>query len=148
MRKFEDLVLGETAMSDPLTVDGDDMLNFARQYDPQWFHTDPDAAKSSIFGEAIASGIYTAALWRRLDHTINGDVDFICGVAWENVRWAKAVRAGDELRATSSIIEMRPSENNPKRGIAVFRCGLINQHDEEVFSFDSINLVHRRLDGD
>ncbi|WP_425407902.1 MaoC family dehydratase [Hyphococcus sp.] len=144
MRKFEDLVIGEKATSTELTVDFDEMVAFARQYDPQWFHADPEAAKNSSFGEVIASGIYTAALWRRLDHEINGNVDFICGVAWENARWPKAVRPGDTLRATSEVLEKRESGSDPSRGVAVFLYGLVNQHDECVFSCRSINLVRRR----
>ena len=148
MRKFEDLEIGEKAVSKPMPVDREDMLEFALKYDPQWFHADAEAAKDSVFGEVIASGVYTAALWRKLDHSINGDVDFICGVAWEDTRWIKAVRAGDELRATSEIVEMRDSKSDPSRGTAVFLCGLLNQHNETVFSFRSINLVRRRTASD
>lgn len=127
-----------------MTVDGAEMLAFARAYDPQWFHADPDAAKNSVFGEMVASGVYTAALWRRLDHQINSDIDFICGVAWEDVRWPKAVRAGDRLRAVSEIVEKRPSKSDASRGIAVFRYALLNQRDEEVFTCRSVNLVRGR----
>ena len=147
MRKFEDLEIGETATSAGHVVDINDMVDFARKYDPQWFHADPEAAKDSPFGEVIASGIYTAALWRKLDHWINGDVDFICGVAWEDARWPKAVHPNDTLRATSEVLEKRASNQNPSRGVAVFRYALINQHDEEVFSCRSINLVRRRVEG-
>jgi acyl dehydratase len=144
MKKFEDLEIGQCAMSAPLTVDREDMLAFSRKYDPQWFHSDPEAARQSVFKEVIASGVYTAALWRKLDHQINGDVDFICGVAWEDVRWPKAVRAGDSLHATSEIVEKRDSASDPARGIATFRYELLNQHDEVVFTCLSINLVRRR----
>lgn len=145
-RTFDDLVVGEKRMSEPLAVDAADMLDFARRYDPQWFHIDPERAENSIFGEAVASGVYTAALWRRLDHQINSDIDFICGVAWEEVRWRKAVRAGDQLRAISEIIEKRPSRD-PGRGVAIFFYRLVNQHDEEVFSCRSVNLVRRAATG-
>lgn len=139
-RKFEDLEIGERKVSAPMTVDRDDMLAFARAYDPQWFHADPALARESIFGEAVASGVYTAALWRKLDHQINGDVDFICGVAWEDVRWPKALRAGDSVHATSEVIEKRGSRD-PRRGVAIFLYRLINQNGEEVFSCRSVNLV-------
>ena len=145
MRKYEDLEIGEEAVSSPLTVNADEMLHFARKYDPQWFHADAEKAKSSVFGEMIASGIYTTALWRQLDHTINGDIDFICGIAWEDVRWPNPVKAGDELRAKSRIIEKRPSQSEPERGVVVFLYTVINQHNDDVFSCRSINLVRRRL---
>ncbi|MGF1544933.1 MAG: MaoC/PaaZ C-terminal domain-containing protein [Parvularculaceae bacterium] len=144
MRAYEDLVVGERAQSAPRAVDRDEMIGFAKTYDPQWFHADADAAKGSTFGEVIASGVYTAALWRRLDHEINGDVDFICGVAWEDVRWPRAVRAGDELRAASEVLEKRPSGSDPTRGVVIYLYRLINQHGEDVFSCRSVNLVRRR----
>ncbi len=144
MRSFEDLVIGETKISSAHVVDEAEMLDFARRYDPQWFHVDPDAARESIFGAVIASGVYTTALWRRIDHEINGDVDFICGVAWEDVRWPNPVRAGDALRATSEVLGKRPSSGDAARGVATFRYGLINQHDTAVFTCRSINLVRRR----
>ncbi len=148
MRKYEDLAIGEKAISQPITVDRDDMIAFAERYDPQWFHCDPAAAKASIFGEVVASGVYTAALWRKLDHTMNANVDFICGIAWEDVRWPKAVRAGDHLRATSEVAEKRLSASDPTRGVVVFIYSLTNQHEEIVFYCRSINLVRRRSDSD
>lgn len=145
MRRYEDLTVGETGTSQPMTVELEAMLAFARDYDPQWFHADEDAAKDSVFGEVVASGIYTAALWRKLDHQINSDVDFICGVAWEDTRWHRAVRAGDELRAISTVVEKRPSKSDPTRGTVIFDYGLIDAQDQRVFSCRSINLVRRRL---
>lgn len=144
MRTFEDLEIGERRASEPLTVERDDMIDFAKRYDPQWFHSDPAAAKGSIFGEVVASGVYTAALWRKLDHTINADIDFICGVAWEDVRWLKAVRAGDRLIAASEILEKRASAKDATRGVAVFQYTLTNQDSDTVFTCRSINLVRCR----
>jgi len=141
--KFDDLDVGDFRQSEPMVVDRDAMVEFAKNYDPQWFHADPDAATGSGFGEVIASGIYTAALWRQLDHTINSDTDFICGVAWEDVRWPKALKAGDRVFATSKVLEKRESGSDPTRGIAVYLYRLINQHNEEVFSCRSINLIRR-----
>ena len=144
MRYFEDLAVGDQATSQPMTVGRDDMVAFASKYDPQWFHADINLAKDSIFGEVVASGIYTAALWRKLDDTINGDVAYICGVAWEDVRWPKAVRAGDRLRAASEILEKRASNSDPTRGVATFLYQLLDAHDEVVFTCRSINLIRRR----
>ena len=143
-RYFEDLAVGETRRSRSRTVTAEEILDFARQYDPQWFHSDAEAAKESVFGELVASGIHTAALWRQLDHEINGDVDFVCGVGWDNVRWSRALRAGDTIHVTSEIISKRPSETRDDRGIAIFRCIVVNQDDIPLLSFDSINLVYTR----
>jgi len=143
MRHFEDLKIGEYLTSEYMTVELDDMLAFAEKYDPQWFHTDVEAAKDTRFGEVIASGVYVAALWRRLDHTLNGDVNYICGVGWENVRWAKAMRAGDVIRATSELLELRDSGADPTRGIVVYMCRLENNEGETMLQFRSTALVNR-----
>lgn len=144
MRQYEDLAIGETGRSDTLVVDLEEMLEWARKYDPQWFHADPVKAEESVFGEVVSSGIYTAALWRKLDHQINKYVDFICGLAWKDTRWPLAVRARDILYATSEIIEKRPSNSQKDRGVVTFSYRLFNQHDQLVFSCDSINLVRRK----
>ena len=143
-RYFEDLAIGEIAESSALTVRLEEMLAFARAYDPQYFHTDPEEAQSSVFGEVIASGIYTAALWRRQDALISGDIAWICGIAWEDVRWPLAVRAGDALRARAECLAKRPSDSKPDRGVVEMRYTLINQNDAVVFTCRSINLVQRR----
>ena len=146
-RYWEDVAVGETTRSRELTVDGVDMVAFATKYDPQFFHADAEAAKDSLFGGLIASGIYTAALWRILDHEANGDIAFVCGVQWDDVRWRKAVRAGDRLVASSECLSKRPSASRPGVGLAVLRHALTNQDGDTVFSFDSTDLIYRRPDG-
>jgi acyl dehydratase len=144
-RYFEDLAIGEIAESSAIQVDREEMLEFARRFDPQYFHTDPDEAQRSIFGEVIASGIYTAALWRRQDALICGDIAWVCGIAWEDVRWPEAVRAGDQLRARAECLSKRESGSQPRRGVVEMRYTLLNQRDAVVFTCRSINLVERRL---
>jgi acyl dehydratase len=140
-RRFADLEIGSVAESRTLTVDVEEMLAFARRYDPQYFHTDTIAARESIFGNVIASGIYTMALWRQLDHEICGDIDWIAGVAWENVRFAHPVRGGDRLRARAECASKRLSRKHPDRGIVEYRYSLLNQDERVVFSCRSINLI-------
>ncbi|HVO44959.1 MAG TPA: MaoC family dehydratase [Steroidobacteraceae bacterium] len=144
MRYYEDLVEGEEATSGTRTLTEKELLEFARQYDPQYFHCDPDAARRSIFGGIVASGIYTMALWRQLDHQIAHDIAWICGVAWDDVRFPVAVRAGDTLRARAKCLSKRPSGGRPERGVVVYQYILLNQRDETVFSCRSTNLVERR----
>jgi acyl dehydratase len=141
-RRYGDLLVGSVVESRPLTVELEPMLRFAREYDPQYFHADPQAARDSIFGEVIASGIYTMALWRRLDHEICGDIDWIAGVAWEDVRFSVAVRAGDLLRARAECASKRLSSTHADRGVVEYRYSLLNQRDATVFSCRSINLIH------
>ncbi len=143
-RYLEDLIVGEAAESAPHTVDLEEMLEFARRNDPQYFHADPVAAQGSIFGGVIASGIYTMALWRRLDHQISGDIAWICGVAWQDVRWPAPTRAGDTVRARWECVGLRPSSSDPARGVVEMRYTLLNRTDEVLFTCLSINLVERR----
>ncbi len=144
MRYYEDLVEGEEHRSAPRRVEAEEMLAFARQFDPQYFHADAVAARASVFGEVIASGIFTMAIWRQLDHQIASDIAWICGVGWDQVRFPRAVRAGDVLRAHARCVCKRPSRKEPNRGVVVFDYTLLNQRDETVFSCRSTNLIERR----
>lgn len=144
MRRYEDMVPGASAESCSHRVEREHMLAFARQYDPQYFHADETAAQDSHFGGVIASGIYTMALWRRLDHEIAQDIDWICGVAWDDVRFPVAVRAADDLRARATVLEKRDSRSKPDRGVVVMLYELLNQRGEIVFTCRSTNLIRRR----
>lgn len=143
-RRFEDLEVGETRRSSPRTVTQQDIVHFAQQYDPQWFHADPEAARGSHFGELVASGVHVLAIWRQLDHEINGDIDFVCGIGFDNFRLKTALRAGDTVHATSRITTLTPSTSGKPRGTAVTFYQLRNQNDDVVLEFDSINLVYSR----
>lgn len=144
MRYFEDLIEGDERVSGTREVTETELLDFSRTYDPQYFHADPQAAARSIFGGLIASGIFTMAVWRQLDHQICGDVAWICGVAWDEVRFPKPVRARDVLRARALCLSKRPSQKDPRRGVVVFEYTLLNQRGETVFTCRSTNLVERR----
>jgi acyl dehydratase len=142
LRKFEDLVIGERRKSAARTVTEAELIDFARQYDPQWFHTDAEQARESHFGGLIASGVHVLAIWRQLDHIINGDVDFVCGIGFDNFRLVTALRAGDSVYVTSEIIALTPSVSGKPRGTAITHYEMHNQNDEIVVRFDSINLVY------
>lgn len=143
-RAFEDLILGERRRSRERVIELEEILTFARTYDPQWFHVDPEGARRSIFGEVVASGIHVLAIWRQLDHEINADIDFVCGVGWDDLRMRRAVRAGDTIHVTSEIVELRASSSRSDRGTAITRYAVVNQHGEEAVTFTSINLVYTR----
>lgn len=143
-RKFEDLEVGEERHSGPRTVTEAEMVAFAREYDPQWFHADPEAARQSTFGEVVASGVFVLAIWRQLDSEMNGDIDFVCGVGFDEFRLETALRPGDSVTAHSEILELIPSKSRNDRGTAITQYRLINQRGETVLRFKSINLVHLR----
>lgn len=143
-RFFEDLEPGETTRSNPRVVTAEEIIDFASRYDPQYFHIDAQAAKDSLFGGLIGSGIHTAALWRMMDHEVNGEIAFVCGVAWDNVKWARAVRPGDALVATSRLVMKRPSSKRQDAGVVTIHHEVLNQDGAVVLAFDSTDLVYRR----
>jgi len=146
-RYFEDLDVGETQVSAPRTVTEKEIVEFASQYDPQYFHMDAEAAGSHPqFGEVVASGIHILALWRQLDHQITGDVRWICGIVWRELRWHRPLRAGDAVRARAELVSKRASSKNPERGVVEYRYSLLNQDDEEIFWCLSLNYVERAPD--
>jgi acyl dehydratase len=144
VRYYEDLVEGEERYSAARKILEPELLEFARKYDPQYFHADPAAARRSIFGEIVASGIFTMAVWRQLDHQIAHDIAWICGVAWDDVRFPIALRAGDEVRARSQCLSKRVSQSRPERGVVIYLYELLNQRGEIVFTCRSTNLIERR----
>jgi acyl dehydratase len=84
------------------------------------------------------------ALWRQLDHEINSDIDFVCGVGWDELRLRRAIRSGDTIHVTSEIISLKPSATRSDRGTALTRYAVVNQKGEEAVTFTSINLVYTR----
>lgn len=147
-RPFEDLVVGEVRRSREKLVTLDEIISFARAYDPQWFHADVELAKESVFGEVVASGIHVLAMWRQLDHEINADIDFVCGIGWDELRLKTAVRPGDTIHVTSKIVGLTPSKTRTDRGTATTRYAIVNQRGEEAVTFTSINLVYTRAGRD
>lgn len=143
-RKFEDLEIGETRVSSKRTITLEEIVDFASKYDPQWFHADVEAARQSHFGEIVASGVHSFAIWRQLDHEINSDIDFVCGVGFDNFRLKNALRPGDTVYATSRIKSLTPSKSGKARGTAVWYYELRNDRDEIIMHFDSINLIYTR----
>jgi acyl dehydratase len=143
-RAFEDLEIGERRVSAKRTVSQSEIVEFAKRYDPQWFHQDVDAAKESHFGEVVASGIHVLALWRQMDHDINGDIDFVCGIGFDELRLQTALRGGDTVYVTSEITELTPSQSGKPRGTATTRYAMLNQSGATVVRFTSINLVYTR----
>jgi len=140
-RYFGDLVVGETQESSCYTVTSEEITEFAKRYDPQYFHADVDAARDSRFKEVIASGVQIMAIWRMLDHEIAQDIAWICGVAWDEVRFLTALRSGDTVHATSRCLDKRLSVQDPGRGVVKFKYVLINQNHKQVWSCISTNLI-------
>jgi acyl dehydratase len=145
---LEDFAVGQVFKTGKTLVDKEQIFTFARQFDPQPFHVDEEAARRSPFQGLAASGWHTAAVTMRL--MVDGEfkpAGGILGVGFDALSWPRAVRPGDELRAISEILEVRPSKSRPDRGMLRVKTTTFNQNDEPVMLFTGNLLVPRRPDG-
>ncbi|MFC4947148.1 MaoC family dehydratase [Pseudonocardia sp. GCM10023141] len=131
---FEDLTAGRVFDLGTLVVDHDEMLAFARRFDPQPFHVDEAAGAASIFGGLAASGWFTASLWMRtyVDGILNRATS-LGSPGGEEIRWPAPVFAGDKLQATMEVLEARRSRTRPTMGLIKLR-GVLRRGDQEVFT--------------
>jgi acyl dehydratase len=142
---FEDLPAGDVRESPPRTITREEMLAFARQYDPQPFHLDEDAARKTIYGGLIASGWLTVAVMMRLLwDTLLKDAVSLGSPGADEVRWLKPVRPGDTLRARFTVVEAIPSRSKPDRGVVKTLTEVRNQHGEVVMTMRGLGLFGRR----
>jgi acyl dehydratase len=144
-RYLEDFAVGQVFKTGRKRVDKDEIFAFAREYDPQPYHLDEEAAKKSPFAGLAASGWHTAAMTMRL--LVDGEfkpAGGILGVGFDELSWPRAVRPGDELRVHSEVLEVRPSKSRPDRGMIRVRNTTFNQNDEPVQVFTGNLLVPRR----
>ena len=144
-RFFEDFPIGWTYESEPRTLAAADIVAFARQWDPQRYHTSEDAARATPFGGLIASGWQTGCLAMRLmcDGYLT-DSSCIASPGLEELRWLKPVRPGDSLRLRAEVLDARPSSSKPDRGVVRWRWEMLNQHDEVVLSTLGTQFFLRR----
>jgi len=142
---FEDFIPGTTEVLGPVTVSKDDILAFAREYDPQPFHVDEFAARDSFIGSLIASGWHTACINMRLvaDGKIL-DSTSMGAPGIEELKWLKPVQPGDTLRSRMNVVESRPSKSRPSIGLVRFHYEVVNQNDEIVMTQDNWIMFGRR----
>ena len=148
-RYFDDFHVGDRFDSETISVTEAQITAFAREFDPQPFHVDPVRARGSLFGGVVASGWHTASLTMRLlvESGLNVEGGFI-GLGVEEIRWPKAVRPGDRLRASSEILDLRASRSRPDQGVIQIATVTTNQDKEVVMTMRSAILVGRRPAGD
>jgi acyl dehydratase len=141
---FDDLRVGQRFTSGKHAIDAEQIAAFARQFDPQPFHLDGEAAKEAFFGELVASGWHTAAVTMRL--LVEGGAPLAGGVvgAGAEITWPNPARPGDVLEVESEILEVRPSKSRPDRGIVTIRGETRNQRGEIVQVLVAKLVVPRR----
>ena len=147
-RYFEDYIEGDVHRFGSITVELDEVIAFAKRYDPQNFHADPDAAKLSQFGGIIASGWHTAALTMRLfaEHYLT-HVASLASPGVDELRWLRPVRPGDTLSVRVTVLRAVPSTSKPERGIVTSFVEVFNQAGEAVMTFKCVNFIRRRPSG-
>ncbi|MBX3604766.1 MAG: MaoC family dehydratase [Piscinibacter sp.] len=139
--KFAEFEPGRVIEAGPYRLSEDELLAFARDWDPQWFHTDPAAAGQGRFGGLIASGWQTCGIAMRLavQAALQGSESFASpGV--EKIRWPHPVRPGDALSLRATVLETRRARSQPTLGILRWRWQLFNQHGAEVLDLEATSL--------
>lgn len=142
---MEDLTVGQRYTAGPIDVTEADAIDFARKYDPQDFHTNPEEAKLSLFGGLIISGWHTAALTMRLIIEASPKMKGgMVGRSVEKISWLRPVKPGDKLTYEGEILDLRPSNSQPTRGIMRVKNTTFNQQGEPVLEMESVVFVPRR----
>ena len=145
-RYLEDFAVGQIFRAGPLPIRADRIKAFAAEFDPQPFHLDDQAGEGTVFGGLVASGWHTAAMTMRL--LVDSGFDpagGIVGAGFEEFRWTRPVRPGDELRVEAEVVEVRPSRSRPDQGILKVRTTTLNQRDEAVqISLGNLVVPRRR----
>ncbi|HEY0523351.1 MAG TPA: MaoC family dehydratase [Stellaceae bacterium] len=144
-RFFEDFAPGQVYEFGDRTVTEAEIVEYARQFDPQPFHTDPEAARGSIYGGLIASGWHTAGMMMRMlvDHFIPRESS-MGSPGIDELRWLKPVRPGDRLRVRVSVVETKRSMSKPNRGIVRSINEVLNQDGETVLSMRGMGMYRTR----
>jgi len=141
---FDDLAVGMRFKGGGVTVSKEDILRFAREYDPQPFHLDDEAARKTMLGGLAASGWHTAAIAMRLATECRPFGPHpLLGAGVDDLRWLKPVRPGDTLRLEGEVVELLPSRSKPQ-GVARVRWTLYDQHGEAVYTFIPLAIVPSR----
>jgi acyl dehydratase len=143
---LEDLTPGRTVTGGPVTVTQEQSIAFARQFDPQPFHTDPEAAKHSFFQGLAVSGWHTSALSMKMlaESPFGRIANGLVGIEIRHMRWPRPTRPGDTLTMTVEVLETRPSRSRPGFGTAHLRWTTRNQNGETVMELENIAWVARR----
>lgn len=144
-RWFEDYVLGEVFEFGHYLVTQEEIIEFAKRYDPQTFHTDPVAAKNSIFAGLVGSGWMSTAIAMRMMCDDFLPVDSALGSPGvDHLRWLVPVRPGDTLHMRATVIEVKPSRSKPGRGVVSIRQELMNQNNQIVMSLEGKSMHMER----
>jgi len=148
IRYLEDFEPGQKFGSGRLRVEASRIKSFAAEFDPQPFHLDEGSARQTFFAGLVASGWHTAALTMRL--LVESELKpagGVIGAGFDEMRWPRPVRPGDELHVESEVLEVRLSESRPEQGLIKVRTTTLNQDGKPVQMFVGNLIVLRRTGG-
>ncbi len=142
---FDDCVVGEEHAAGSHTITAQDIIDFARTWDPQPFHIDEEIARASIFGGLTACSAHIFSIFCITSQRWQSGVvqQAIAGLGFDEMRMHKPVYAGDILHCMTIVHGTRVSNSKPDRGIVTYQSQLINQDDEVVFSIKASTLMAR-----
>jgi len=139
--KFAQFYDGQKIAGGPYKVTREEILAFAGDYDPQWFHTDQQAAENGPFQGLIASGWHSCSIAMRLMvDTVLADSESYASPGMNYIKWPQPVRPDDRLTLSATIIEARRSSSSPQLGIVRWRWQLHNQHEVEVLDLEATSF--------
>lgn len=139
--KFAEIEAGQVIDAGVVSVNEQDIIAFARRFDPQWFHLDPQRAQASRWNGLIASGWHTCCLAMRLvcDNVLAGSESF-GSPGLTNLSWSNPVRPGDQLRLQIEVVDVRTARSRPTLGIVRWTWRMRNQREAEVLSLEATSL--------
>jgi acyl dehydratase len=143
-RFFEDVEKGDRFKSETYKVTEEQIISFAREFDPQPFHLDATVADRTMFGGLIASGWHTAAITMRLFVQTLNFAEGAIGLGVDELRWPNAVKPNDVLQVETEIVDLRESRSKPTYGVVRLRYVTTNQRSEIVQTMFASALVLRR----
>jgi acyl dehydratase len=144
-RYFEDYVPGTVHEFGSVHGEESEIIDFGKRFDPQDFHTDPEAAARGPFGGLIASGWHTGALMMRMlvDNYLS-KASSLGSPGIDELRWLRPVRPGDTLRLRATVVESKRSQSKPDRGVVWTLTEVLNQNAEVVMSVKAMTLIRCR----
>ncbi|MGZ3158204.1 MAG: MaoC family dehydratase [Burkholderiaceae bacterium] len=142
---FEDFEIGKTIELGSRSVTEEEIIDFAKQFDPQSFHVNKEVAAQSIYGGIIASGWHTCGLiMRAIVDGYMGEAASMGSPGVDEIRWIKPVRGGDTLTVTATVLDARASTSKPDRGVVTTIWHAKNQHGELVATIKGMAMFLRR----
>jgi len=141
---FEDLELGRRFSGGRHTVDREEIIAFAREWDPQPFHLDDGAARQSVFGEITACTAHIFSILCKVSHDYEERADSMAALGFDEMRMERPLRPGVTVHLENEVVAMRRSRSKPDRGIVSFLGRLVNQNGEVVMSLRATSMIRAR----